>query len=152
VRLAAAAAALLLTAVACGRGSGPPPRDALQEAFREDGLTADEARGRALFAARCATCHGAEGHGDGQNAYNLVPPPPDFRESLAKVSATDRRKIVEGGTAAVGRSALCPPNGRAFRPEEADAVLAWLAVAARAAPSPAQEPAPRSWRARRRAS
>jgi mono/diheme cytochrome c family protein len=151
VLVVAVAVAVAVVATARGRGRGPAPRrDALQEAFAEDGLTAAEARGRALFGARCATCHGAEGHGDGQNAYNLEPPPPDFRESLSRVSSADRRKIVEGGTTAVGRSALCPPNGRAFRPEEVDAVLAWLAVAARAAP--AEEPAPRSWRPRRHSS
>ncbi len=145
----ATVAAVLLSA-ACGRGAGAPPRDALQEAFREDGLSAAEAEGKALFAARCATCHGGEGHGDGQNAYNLSPAPPDFAQSLAKVPPADRRRIVEAGTAAVGRSPLCPPNGRALRAEEVDAVVAWLAVAARPAAPGAEEPAPRSWRPRRR--
>jgi len=148
---AALAALLLLSTAACGRRAAEPPRDALQEAFREDGLTATEAQGHRLFVARCATCHGAEGHGDGQNAYNLSPPPPDFGESLARVAPEDRRRIVAGGTAAVGRSPLCPPNGRALRPDEVDAVLAWLAVAARPAPAEA-EPAPRSYRPRKRVS
>ena len=35
----------------------------------------------------CFACHGPQGRGDGQNAYNLQPPPPDFQESLPKLSA-----------------------------------------------------------------
>ena len=147
-----AAGTALLVAAACGRRAAAPPRDALQEAFREDGLTALEARGHRLFVARCATCHGPEGRGDGQNAYNLSPTPPDFADSLAKLAPADRRRVVENGTAALGRSPLCPPNGRAMSGEEVDAVVAWLAVAARPAPAGAEEPAPRSWRPRKRSS
>lgn len=153
MRRAAAATALLLAAIGCRPSAGTPPRDVLQEAFREDGLTAVEAHGHRLFVARCATCHGIEGHGDGQNAYSLSPTPPDFAESLARVAPEDRRRIVTSGTAAVGRSPLCPPNGRALSPDEVDALLAWLAVAARPVPAPAPaEPAPRSYRPRKRAS
>ena len=129
------AAAGLALALGCSRGPAPEPKDALQEAFRDDGLSAVEALGHRVFVARCATCHGAEGHGDGQNAYNLDPPPPDFQESLAKLPAADRRKIVEGGTAALGRSPLCPPYGRSLSADEIDAVVAWLDVASRR-PSP----------------
>jgi len=137
-------AAGLAAAVACSRGAGPPPRDAVQEAFADDGLTAVEAQGHRLFVARCATCHGASGRGDGQNAYNLDPSPPDFQESLAKLSVADRRRVVEGGTAALGRSPLCPPYGRSLTADEVDAVVAWLDVAARKAKdAPAEdEPAP----------
>ncbi|MFN8094666.1 MAG: cytochrome c [Vicinamibacteria bacterium] len=145
-----AVAAALAGAVPGGRGASAPPRDALQEAFRDDGLTAAAAQGKALFAARCATCHGPEGRGDGQNAYNLSPAPPDFAESLARVPPADRRRIVESGTAALGRSPQCPPNGRALRDDEVDALVSWLAVAARPAAAPTDEPAPRSWRPRKR--
>jgi mono/diheme cytochrome c family protein len=130
---------LLLAAAACARGPAKPPRDAVQEAFGEDAIGARAARGRRVFGQRCATCHGAEGRGDGQNAFNLLPPPPDFQESLAKVTAADRRRIIEGGTAALGRSPLCPPWGRSLTADETDALLAWLEVAAR----PAAPKAPR---------
>jgi mono/diheme cytochrome c family protein len=129
--LLTAAATGLALATACQRGPSSQPRDALQEAFREDGLTAVEAQGHRLFLARCATCHGPQGRGDGQNAYNLDPPPPDFQESLAKLSVADRRRVVEGGTAALGRSPLCPSNGRSLTADEIDAVVSWLDVAAR---------------------
>jgi mono/diheme cytochrome c family protein len=145
------AAAGLVTAIACSRGAGPLPRDAIQEAFADDGLTAVEAAGHRLFVARCATCHGASGRGDGQNAYNLDPPPPDFQESLARLSVADRRRVVEGGTAALGRSPSCPPQGRSLAADEVDAVVAWLDVAARKpkeAPA-GEEPAPSPLRRRR---
>ena len=103
----------------------------MQEAFKDDALSAQEARGHRVFLQRCATCHGPQGRGDGQNAYNLDPPPPDFQESLAKLPLADRRKVIEGGTAALGRSPLCPPWGRSLGPDDVDAVLAWLDAASR---------------------
>jgi mono/diheme cytochrome c family protein len=38
----------------------------------------DLARGKALFAERCAVCHGEAGAGDGTVAASLSPPPADF--------------------------------------------------------------------------
>ena len=125
---------LALVLVAGCRSAPAPGRDAVQEAFRDDALSAREARGHRVFLQRCATCHGPQGRGDGQNAYNLDPPPPDFQESLPRLSAAERRKVVEGGTAALGRSPLCPPWGRSLGPDDVDAVVAWLDVAARPAP------------------
>jgi mono/diheme cytochrome c family protein len=133
------AAFLALAALAACRGPAPPARDALQEAFKDDGLSAREARGHRVFRERCATCHGPQGRGDGQNAYSLQPPPPDFQVSLARVPADVRRRIVEGGTASVGRSALCPPSGRSVDPEDVDALLSWLEVASRPAVEPQGE-------------
>jgi mono/diheme cytochrome c family protein len=130
------------------RASVPPARDALQDAFREDALTARQARGHRIFLQRCATCHGPEGRGDGQNAYNLQPAPPDFQVSLPRLSLADRRRVVEGGTAALGRSPLCPPWGRSLEPDDVDAVLAWLEAASRPkAVAPATDP-PRGGRRR----
>jgi mono/diheme cytochrome c family protein len=123
--------AVVVAAAGC-RAPAAPGRDALQDAFKDDGLTAQAARGHRVFQQRCATCHGPQGRGDGQNAYNLDPAPPDFQESLARLSAADRRRIVEGGTASVGRSPLCPPWGRSLGPDDVDAVLAWLEAAAEA--------------------
>jgi mono/diheme cytochrome c family protein len=120
----------LLVVTGC-RVAPPPAKDAVQEAFRENALSAREARGHRVFRQRCATCHGPQGRGDGQNAYNLQPPPPDFQESLPKLPRADRRRIIEGGTAALGRSPMCPPRGRSLDEDDVDALLAWLDVAAR---------------------
>jgi mono/diheme cytochrome c family protein len=140
----------LSTGTGCQRAPEPAPVDALQQAFREDALSAREAHGRRVFLERCTTCHGPKGRGDGQNAYNLQPPPPDFSESLAALSPEDRRKVIEGGTAALGRSPLCPPWGRSLRSEEVEALLAYMEVMAR--PSEEEEAGPpgrRGWRRRR---
>jgi mono/diheme cytochrome c family protein len=104
--------------------------DAVQEAFREDALTTRQSHGKRVFGQRCATCHGPTGRGDGQNAYNLQPPPPDFQESLAQLSVDDRRAVIEGGTVALGRSALCPPWGRILDGDEVEALLAYMEVMA----------------------
>jgi mono/diheme cytochrome c family protein len=130
-RSSSLAIVMALALLAACRPPAPPGKDAVQEAFREDGLTAREARGHRVFVQRCATCHGPEGRGDGQNAFNLRPPPPDFQESLARLSVADRRRVIEGGTAALGRSPLCPPWGRSLSPDDVDALLAWLDAAAR---------------------
>lgn len=45
----------------------------------------DLARGAALFAQRCALCHGATGHGDGPASQSLDPHPSDFHD-VARMS------------------------------------------------------------------
>jgi mono/diheme cytochrome c family protein len=112
-----------------------------------DELSSRESHGRRVFLQRCATCHGPEGRGDGQNAYNLQPPPPDFQASLPELAVADRRRVIEGGTAALGRSALCPPWGRSLNESEVGALLAYLEVTAQ--PSEEEEtsgPGRRRWR------
>jgi mono/diheme cytochrome c family protein len=114
----------------------------------EPGRSGREAQGRRVFLQRCATCHGPEGRGDGQNAYNLQPPPPDFSESLDGLSQEDRRKVIEGGTTALGRSPLCPPWGRSLRGEEIEALLAYMEVMARPSEEgeDTSQPGRRRWR------
>jgi mono/diheme cytochrome c family protein len=138
---------VLALAASCRRAPESPPENVLQEAFREDELTARQAHGKRVFARRCGTCHGPSGRGDGQNAYNLRPAPPDFQESLAELSADDRRAVIEGGTVALGRSALCPPWGRTLGGEEVEALLAYMEVMER--PSEEEDgggPGRRRWR------
>ncbi|MCX5761204.1 MAG: copper chaperone PCu(A)C [Gemmatimonadetes bacterium] len=64
------------------------------------------ANGRTVYLANgCATCHGAEGHGDGPVAKTLVPPPRDFRDAAsfkncidpASIAQTIAEGIVTGG-------------------------------------------------------
>jgi uncharacterized membrane protein len=73
---------------------------------------AELAEARTFYAARCASCHGPEGRGDGPVAAGLALKPASLRdhgwhfrtpdEALAKV-------IIEGG-AAVGKHATMPPS------------------------------------------
>jgi mono/diheme cytochrome c family protein len=146
-RLLASLVVAVLAGAACRRAPAPPPVDALQQAFRDHALTARESRGRQLFAERCATCHGPTGRGDGQNAYNLSPPPPDFAESLSALPPAQRRRVIVEGTAVLGRSPLCPPRGTVLDDDQIDALLAYLEVMARPAPEEeAPGPGRRRWR------
>ena len=65
-----------------------------------------------IYTTRCVTCHGAGGHGDGAAAAALNPKPRDYSQAEWQASVTDEQIshiIVQGG-AAVGKSALMPPN------------------------------------------
>lgn len=133
-----------VTAAGCDRGGGAPLADPLMSVFlrraQEEGLSRVQTDGKRLFAHFCVTCHGDAGEGDGQNAYNLDPKPPNFRESLKAHPASYWRQVIEGGTAAVGRSPLCPPRGHNLSPGEIDALASYLEVlagiTARAQPGP----------------
>lgn len=87
----------LLTA-AEAPAAAPPP-----EAVKE----ADE-----IFAARCTTCHGAKGRGDGPSAATLSPKPRNYSDKDWQKSVTDAQieKIIVVGGAAVGKSVIMPPN------------------------------------------
>ncbi|MBN2369741.1 MAG: c-type cytochrome [Vicinamibacteria bacterium] len=124
-RWTALLAMLSLAAASCRRAE-PPLAEPLAEAFRPADTSASEDRGRRLFAEWCSDCHGAEGRGDGQNAYNLDPPPPDMSESLGALPGPRRRRIIEEGSTADGRSPLCPPFGRVLASGEIDELLAYL--------------------------
>jgi mono/diheme cytochrome c family protein len=74
----------------------------------------DDARAKArdIFSERCATCHGADGKGDGPAAANLKPRPIDFHSQNWQKSVTDEsitKAIVFGGRA-VGKSGQMAPN------------------------------------------
>jgi mono/diheme cytochrome c family protein len=101
---------------------------------QDEGLSRVQTEGKRLFAHYCATCHGAAGQGDGQNAYNLDPAPPDFGASLKQHPHSYWRQIIESGSAAVGRSPLCPPWGRSRTGEEIDALLAYLETLSQPSP------------------
>ena len=131
---------LCLGLAGCRRASPHAPPDPLGDVFRkqaqEEGLNRTQTEGRRLFGQYCATCHGERGQGDGQNAYNLDPKPPDFLKSLRTHPPSYWRQIIGGGSAAVGRSPLCPPWGRALSTREIDALVAYLEALGRASPPP----------------
>lgn len=65
-----------------------------------------------IFTQRCVTCHGADGKGTGPAAASLNPKPRDYTDAAwqASVKDDDLRKVIVKGGAAVGKSALMPPN------------------------------------------
>ncbi len=76
------------------------------------------AEGRSLYAQNCASCHGAQGRGDGAMAASLTPPPADLASTLSMPIARDDFlywTIAEGG-APVG-SAM-PAFKTVLKPEQ----------------------------------
>jgi len=128
-RLAVASAVPLLLLSGCGRAPGKPPADPLLDAIRaeerEGDLSYVESQGRHLFVQYCVTCHGDEAKGDGQNASNLIPPPPDMTASKNMQDATYVRKMIVEGSAGVGRAALSPPWGRTLSEQQIDDLVAY---------------------------
>jgi mono/diheme cytochrome c family protein len=124
-----AAAAALLISPGCRKAPHPQPGDPMLEAIRaeerEGKLSYVEIQGRHLFLHYCATCHGDEARGDGQNASNLNPPPPDLMTSAMIGDAALLRKAIAEGSAAVGRSPLSPPWGRSLSPQEIDYLVSY---------------------------
>lgn len=67
---------------------------------------------QSIFASVCATCHGADGTGNGPASANLTPKPRNYTDKAWQASVTDdelRKIILEGGQA-VGKSAMMPAN------------------------------------------
>ncbi len=99
--------------------------EAIRAEEREGNLSYVESQGRRLFLHYCATCHGDEARGDGQNASNLNPAPPDLTSSAITADTALLRKVIAEGSAAVGRSALSPPWGRSLSRQEIDYLVAY---------------------------
>lgn len=70
-------------------------------------------KGKTKFATLCASCHGQNGKGDGPIALSLPPEskPADLSGALKFASDLNKfKELLEKGGAAVGLSALMPPQ------------------------------------------
>jgi mono/diheme cytochrome c family protein len=110
---------------------GDPLLDAIRAEERAGNLTYVESQGRHLFLHYCATCHGDDGRGDGQNASNLSPPAPDLTASSNPRGAALLRQVITEGSASVGRSPLSPPWGRSLSGQEIDYLVAYCQALSR---------------------
>ncbi len=128
----------VLGLVGCRRQPAAQPGDPMLTAIRSDeraaGLTYADAQGRLLFLQYCATCHGDEGKGDGQNASNLDPKPADLTASKTASDAALVRRVITQGSAAIGRSPLSPPWGRNLRPQQIDELVRYCTLLGRKKP------------------
>ena len=124
------AAALGALALACsktdsnqGNASQPPaPATAAQTAQ----AAAAGGGAKEIFSTRCVMCHGGSGKGDGVAAATLNPKPRDYTDKAWQASVTDDqlKRTIVGGGAAVGKSALMPPNPDLEGKPELDGLIA----------------------------
>jgi mono/diheme cytochrome c family protein len=125
---------VLVASTGCRRAR-PSLTDPMVDAIRAEehaaGLTYSEALGRPIFAHYCAACHGDEGKGDGENAYNLNPPPPDFSKSKSMADAGYIRRVINEGSAGVGRSPLSPPYGHTLTAQQVEYLTLYCEALAR---------------------
>ena len=115
-------------------------------AASQDAPAKSEDLGKQVFLANCAVCHGESGKGDGVVGAGLQPPPANF---------TDKEWLFGGDPASVKKTistgvpdTAMPPWGAALKPEEIEAVAAYViafSAGGSAAPtSPAGASAPAS--------
>ena len=109
--------------------------DAIRAEERGGSLSYSESQGRHLFLQYCATCHGDEGQGDGQNASNLDPPPPNLTNAKSATDAVYLTRVITQGSAAVGRSPLSPPWGRSLTHQEIEYLVSYCQSLGRKNPS-----------------
>lgn len=83
------------------------------EASDQEVVPASLEEGETLYAANCASCHGAAGGGDGPLGAALNPPPTKHNDGayMNALSNDHLYKVVDLGGAAVGKSALMAPWG-----------------------------------------
>ena len=93
MRRLVAALAISLTFTACrGEDATLPPAYRRVEVPTEKLRSADaRARGRVLFAANCALCHGETGDGHGQRAAGFAKAPANFTDPYWRRGVTPRR-------------------------------------------------------------
>ncbi len=125
--------ATCVLALACGqeaeKAAPPAPAKAPATAAASGPSQADRDEAKDIFVARCALCHGVSGAANGLNSEGLKPQPRNFQDPEWQASVTDayiEKIIVEGG-AAVGKSAVMPPNpDLAGKPEVVAALRAYV--------------------------
>lgn len=111
---------LLFVAVlvaACGKNTEPPPPTTGTPNPRPESGPNRSAAGKPsqaelMFGTVCATCHGADGSGNGPAAAALTIKPRNYTDPAWQASVTDEqiKEIILKGGAGVGKSPSMPPT------------------------------------------
>ncbi len=118
-------------AVPLGAAPGYESRDDTEEIQNPVPPTeASLARGQALFLARCAPCHGPDGHGGGP-VSKFFPPAPD----LAYVTVQKRSDGFIWGTVSYGGKAM-PPQREGLSAADRWSLVNWVRVIQGKVPPP----------------
>ena len=80
----------------------------------------------ALYKQYCASCHGADGKGNGPGAAALPVKPADHTSPavMSKISDAELFKAIKEGGQAVGKSPAMPPWGGTLKDEQIGALVA----------------------------
>jgi len=84
-----------------------------------------ERQGKVLYDRYCASCHGAQGAGDGFNAYTLNPPPKGL-STLDTKSNLSFTEIISKGGRGVNRSVLMPAYENTLAENEISILIDYL--------------------------
>jgi mono/diheme cytochrome c family protein len=91
-------------------------------------LSGDPARGEAIYARSCDTCHGPAGKGDGKIAAGLKPRPQDLTDAkrMSAISDWEIYLVVRDGGPAVGLAANMLSWGKTLSDQEIRDVSAYV--------------------------
>lgn len=98
-------------------GSYPEPKAEVKDAVAE---AADANPIKGKYDQFCASCHGANGGGDGAASASLNPKPRNFADAAWQNGTTDEAiyKVIKEGGVAVGMSATMAPWGAVLKDDE----------------------------------
>lgn len=106
-----------------GAGGAPAqaPQDTAGDSFELAGNADD---GAGIYARNCASCHGADGTGQGPAGRALRPPPTDF--TAGGIEAAHAYRVVKEGGMAAGLAPTMPPFQNSLNDQEIRDVVAYL--------------------------
>ncbi|OGG45204.1 MAG: hypothetical protein A3F84_07495 [Candidatus Handelsmanbacteria bacterium RIFCSPLOWO2_12_FULL_64_10] len=129
MRATALLALATLSAFGCARRQGGAEVASAQagDTLRVE-LTYEQRKGQRVFTRYCAVCHGAEGAGDGFNAYNLNPKPRDLNDAQFQRAVSDEwlAEVIAQGGRGVSRSPLMPAWGHTLTKGRVREVVAFI--------------------------
>jgi cytochrome c5 len=132
--------ALALTALAtsCQQKTIAAKPDPLSRAYdvetdwndpqRQIPLNYQQAQGKRVFYTYCVWCHADSSPAGPSNRSNLTPTPPLANDGATFNPLSDEfvRNTITLGGSAMGKSAMMPPWGRTLKPDEVQAVIAFM--------------------------
>lgn len=91
-------------------------------------LTYEERQGKVVFLRYCSICHGAEGKGDGFNAFNLDPRPRDLSDKQYMSAFSEERlyQTIDLGGRGMNKSPSMPSWGGRLNRQEIRYVIAYV--------------------------
>jgi len=107
-----------LLLASCSKGDQPPPPSSGSPGAKPESgpraPVAHQSEAQRMFMTVCATCHGADGTGNGPAAESLDPKPRNYTDAVWQASVTDAdlKKIILEGGQAVGKSAMMPAQAQ----------------------------------------